>query len=396
MSHKLIDRNDDLRRLREKGYNIDIHVGYLVVRDIPYVNDKREVFRDGVLVTNLDVDNEVTRRPGDHQIRFAGRCPCDANGNPLHGIRPNKEDHRISEKVSTQYHFSAKPPKGHYDDYYQKVTTYASLISGPATAIEPDARPTTYQVVEPEDDDSPFRYLDTASARAEINMITAKLAVSKVAIVGLGGTGSYVLDLMAKTPVREIHIFDEDKFSSHNAYRAPGAASGELLHTQPLKVDYFKSIYDRLHKRIIAHPEHVTKENIQELREMSCVFLCMDANPGKRLIVEKLEEYGVTFIDTGMGLYAKKETLGGILRVTTSTPENRDQARGRLPFASEDEPNEYDKNIQIADLNALNAILAVMRWKKLCGFYFDFTHEHFNSFTVGTNQLLNEDLYEPN
>ena len=29
----------------------------------------------------------------------------------------------------------------------------------------------------------------------------------------------------------------------------------------------------------------------------------------------------------------------------------------------------YDQNIQIADANALNAILAVMRWKQHFGFY---------------------------
>jgi hypothetical protein len=39
-----------------------------------------------------------------------------------------------------------------------------------------------------------------------------KLELGKIAIIGLGGTGSYVLDLAAKTPVKEIHLFDGDKF----------------------------------------------------------------------------------------------------------------------------------------------------------------------------------------
>lgn len=76
-------------------------------------------------------------------------------------------------------------------------------------------------------------------------MITAKLAVEKLAIVGLGGTGAYVLDLIAKTPVKEIHLFDGDKFSSHNAFRAPGAASIDDLHKQNLKVEYLHAIYSR-------------------------------------------------------------------------------------------------------------------------------------------------------
>lgn len=33
--------------------------------------------------------------------------------------------------------------------------------------------------------------------------------------------------------------------------------------------------------------------------------------------------------------------------------------------------DDYDYNIQIADLNALNAALTVIKWKKLWGFYLD-------------------------
>jgi molybdopterin/thiamine biosynthesis adenylyltransferase len=225
-------------------------------------------------------------------------------------------------------------------------------------------------------------------------MITKKLAVEKIAIVGLGGTGSYVLDLLAKTPAKEIHLFDGDKFSPHNAFRAPGAASIQDLKKQPLKVEYFEEVYSRLHLRINAHAEHVTETNVEQLRDMACVFLCIDSGPGKKLIVDKLEEFGVLFIDVGMGLYAAHETLGGILRVTTSEPDNREVARARMSFAATDENNEYDKNIQIADLNALNATLAVIRWKKLRGFYFDHKHERFSSFTIGSNMLLSEDIHE--
>ena len=83
-----------------------------------------------------------------------------------------------------------------------------------------------------------FHYLDTASSRAEIRVASAKLAIERLAIVGIGGTGSYVLDLIAKTPVREIHLYDGDVFLNHNGFRAPGASrrgltpapEGRLLH----------------------------------------------------------------------------------------------------------------------------------------------------------------------
>lgn len=394
MSRKLIDLNETLSKLRDEGFNIEVHAAHLVVRDIPHVNDKREV-RLGVLVSALNMSGDIVNRPSDHTIKFAGEYPCAAEGKPIEGIRHGNAEVRISDTLKTNFSFSSKPPRGHYESEYEKIKTYVAILSGPATNIEPTATARTFQVVTPEEGESPFHYLDTASARAEINMIAQKLAVEKVAIVGLGGTGAYVLDIIAKTPVAQIHLFDGDKFSSHNAFRAPGAASKDDLHKQLFKVEYLKDIYSRMHTGIVAHEEHIDASSVDQLRDMACVFLCIGAGKGKKMIVEKLEEFGVLFIDVGMGLYAANETLGGILRVTTSTPENRAIARGRMSFAENDEVNEYDKNIQVADLNALNAVLAVIRWKKLRGVYFDHKNERFSSYTIGGNMLLNEDTHEP-
>jgi molybdopterin/thiamine biosynthesis adenylyltransferase len=395
MSHKLIDLNEPLRKLRDEGFNVYIHAGYLVVRDIPYVDSTAKVRYDGILVTSLDVDGEQVKQPSDHTIKFAGEYPCDSSGTPIAGIRQNSQEVRISEHLTTQHSFSSKPARGHYESYYEKIRTYAAILSGHAATIDPNATPLSKRVIEPEDPSTPFHYIDTASARADINMISRKLAVDKVAIVGLGGTGSYVLDLLAKTHVKEIHLYDGDKFSSHNAFRSPGAASKDDLHKQHLKVDYFKDIYSRMHTGVVAHGDDVDAANVDELRGMACVFLCIDAGPGKKFIVQKLEEFGITFIDTGMGLYAKNETLGGNVRVVTSAADKRDVARARISFGGANPGDEYDKNIQIADLNALNAVLAVMRWKKMRQFYFDRKNERFSIYTIGTHRLAYEDSDDP-
>jgi hypothetical protein len=41
-----------------------------------------------------------------------------------------------------------------------------------------------------------------------------------------------------------------------------------------------------------------------------------------------------------------------------------------------------------ADLNALNAALAVIKWKKLACFYQGLDHEHHSTYTIGGNMLL--------
>ena len=52
-----------------------------------------------------------------------------------------------------------------------------------------------------------------------------RLAGDRIGIVGLGGTGSYILDYVSKTRVVEIHLFDGDGYQQHNAFRAPGATT---------------------------------------------------------------------------------------------------------------------------------------------------------------------------
>jgi hypothetical protein len=92
-----------------------------------------------------------------------------------------------------------------------------------------------------------------------------------------------------------------------------------------------------------------------------------------------------------MGINLSDDSLGGILRVTTSTQKLRDHIHTRISFVDGNGGNEYDRNIQIADLNALNAALAVMKWKKLFGFYRDLKGEHHTTFTIDGSLLLNEE-----
>jgi hypothetical protein len=67
------------------------------------------------------------------------------------------------------------------------------------------------------------------------------------------------------------------------------------------------------------------------------------------------------------------------------------RAKQRIPLSKVDDGNEYDRNIQTAELNALNAALAVIKWKKLCGFYIDLEKEHHSTYSIDGNEMTNED-----
>ncbi len=392
MSQQLISRSSDLKRLRDEGYNLEIRAGHLLVKDVPYVNSNKEVQR-GTLVSKLVLAGDVTTRPDDHVAHFIGDHPCHKDGKEIEQIKNQSARRALVDGVIIDHTFSAKPkPNDFYEDYYAKVTTYVAILSRPAQSIDSMITAKAFPPIAPgEEEETVFNYIDTSSSRAEIDVVTKKLALGKIAIVGLGGTGSYVLDLVAKTPVKEIHLFDKDEYLQHNAFRSPGAPSVEELKARPLKVAYLKGLYSKMHRGIVTHEIYIDAENIEQLRQMDFVFLCLDSGTAKKLIVEKLEEFSISFIDVGMGVYMGEESPGGTVRITTSTSEQRDLARARIPFSDGDGRNEYARNIQIADLNALNATLAVIKWKKLFGFYLDCEHENHSTYTIELQLLTKED-----
>ncbi|MEW5425135.1 ThiF family adenylyltransferase [Amorphus sp. 3PC139-8] len=394
MSRQLISRNDDLKALRDDGYEVAVQAGHLVLRHVPYVNAQKQVKR-GTLVSVLELSGDATVKPSDHKALFAGEHPCDKDGRRLKQLEHSSNRSKLGGGLTVDHSFSAKPKDGNgYRDYHHKMQTYAEMISAPARAIDPNATARTYIV--PPDEDAPdpvFNYVDSASTRAGIGAITDKLALGKVGIVGLGGSGSYVLDLIAKTPIREIHLFDGDDFLQHNAFRGPGAPGLDTLRDRPRKVDYFAGLYALMRKGLVPHPVHIDADNLDLLDGMAFVFLCVDAGDVKRPIVEKLEADGIPFIDVGMGIYEADGKLGGVLRVTASTPDRRDHLDRHVSFDGGAD-DVYAQNIQIADLNALNATLAVIKWKKLCGFYADFEQEHASTYTIDGNMMSNAEKVE--
>lgn len=388
MSAALFNLNQDLKRLREEGYFVRITGGCLVMHEVPYVNLRREV-KTGTITSTLCLSGDVTQKPEPHTVHFKGEYPCNADGTPIRGITPGGAVPADLGVVS-EHMLSSKPGPQGYQDYYQKMSTYATIIAGAAAAISPGATPRLFRQPDAEDE-SVFNYLETASDRAGVGALTARLEAERIAIVGVGGTGSYVLDQVAKTPVREIRLIDSDDFLQHNAFRAPGAPSIDNLRDVPRKVDYFANIYSRMHRVIVAHAVQLDASTIHLLDGVTFAFLCMDAGESKRLAVQKLEALGVPFVDVGMGLELVNGSLGGILRVTASTPHKRDHVRARVGFEGGDAENVYASNIQVADLNMLNAALAVIKWKKIRGFYRDLENEHHCSYTTDGNMLLNGD-----
>ena len=354
---------------------------------VPYVAADCGI-RYGILISDLALAGDTTVRPDTHTVWFKGSKPCDQNGQSLAAniVAGNRQE--LDNGLVADYMFSRIHPEG-YSDYYQKMTTYERFISRHAKAIDASVTAQTFAIVESQDDESPFNYTDTASSRAGIGAVARKLEIGPVAIVGLGGSGSYILDLVAKTPVREIHLFDSDKFGQHNAFRAPGAPTVATLREVPRKAAYFKHIYSAMHRRIFDH-QHIDETTVADLQSMQFAFVAIEGGDSRRLVTEKLAEFEVPFVDVGMGISEKNGSLFGTLRVMLSTDQSRDIIRSIVPLAGDDDDGVYSSNIQVGDLNALNAALAVVKWKKFLGFYHDLGEEHAIYYQTPRNSLANE------
>lgn len=320
MSQRPIARSPDLQRLRDEGYDVRIHGGHLLIRDVPYVTPTREV-KFGTLVAALDLNNDRTAVPQNHVAMWVGEHPCHSDGRKIVTFENPSLPQDLGNGLRVDFTFSAKAP---YRDYHHKMTTYIGRITGEAQVIEPGASAQTFPVYLDEESDAVFKYIDTASSRAELGALNQKFAGLKIGIVGLGGTGAYVLDLVAKTQVKEIHLFDGDRFSQHNAFRAPGSTSPEQLEVKLQKVTHWATVYGAMRNGVIPHDIYVNAEQATLLSGLDFVFLCIDGNDDKRSLVEAIERLDISFIDTGLGVVRADEGLSGLVRVSASTRDTRE------------------------------------------------------------------------
>jgi len=387
----LVDRSDDLSRLIEDEYDIEIRDGNLLVHHVPYVNSAGEV-EYGILVSDLSTNGERTIAPGRHEVWVVGSIPYDHQGNEVAGIA-DKDRLDYGGGLVACCRLSLKPGNRMPVDYYEKISNYVRILGSYARGIDPSATHKSYPVRETSPEESMFRYHDAATSRSGLSAVTAKLRLERVAIVGLGGTGSYILDQVAKTPVGEIHLYDDDILYAHNAFRAPGAAALGELKEEPPKVEYFFRKYDVLHRNIVPHQTRIDETNIAELQEMTFVFLAMDAGAAKRTIVENLTSWNIPFVDCGMGLHRQENSLRGSVRMTAGVPGRYDHLDRRISYRDV-AADEYDMNFQTADLNMLNAAMAVTKWKKIFGYYVDGPQELNSLYNVARARLLNGEVAE--
>jgi hypothetical protein len=364
--------NNSFQRLLDEGFTLYRRGAFIVAR-IPFLDANLSV-QYGLLVDVIteEAGGVAGQSSFKHQFLFAGGSPSNIDGTQLL-LGGGPDDRLLFDDVHADWFWSFKKTENgqarDYVDFYEKFKHHFEAITAPVHHLYPDVelRPFT-NVLSTEDDANPFVFNDEHSARAAVMDLREKLLAHTVGVIGVGGTGSFIVDLLSKSPVNRIVLYDPDILKVHNTFRSPGPAIREDL-GRP-KAELLAHRYLRSHRRVEAINVAITAENAELLDGLTFAFICVDRETVRRQLAQVLMGMSIPFIDTGMGLNRGSSGLIGMVRTTLSRPESKQMIEaefgGAAPEVAEDA---YQTNIQTADLNALNAATAVMMFKKFAGYY---------------------------
>ena len=249
----------------------------------------------------------------------------------------------------------------------------------------------------------PFKIPNTFEARAAIGPVQDRIREQRIAIIGLGGTGAYVLDLVAKTPVMEIHLLDSDDVNWHNFMRAPGAPTAEEIESRHKghlrKVDYYYSKYASLREGIHPHAVRVNSPStfgeFLSAHSIDYAFVCIDQladgdSPRQDVVYCTLSEAAVPFIDSGVSITLDDRTVRGV--VTTSAYAAGSVAwKDAIPNARVEGNVPGYRNVQLPEVNALAAALAVMEWRRRTEQYVSESASFLHRFRLETPRIVRAD-----
>ena len=320
MSNQPTGPEDPIAHLVADGYDMVLESGHLVVRRLPYLAPSG-LRKDGRLV--LPVNNTggtITDASGDHRIWFAGEDPRDERGAALGSAQP----HGFSSLETAGFMMSFKPPTGSYSSLHEKIRHYAHILRDAARQIDPDVTDTPGGALQEVPDDLPLVYPDTNTTRAGLTTLNNIFRGHTIAIVGVGGTGSYILDQVAKTWVDQHHshrrrrIRDPQCIPRARRSRARGRA-GEAQQGRVLR----RAVLADAHRASPRTPSPLTADNLHLLGGATFVFLAAADADARPEIMQWLHDQGVPFIDVGMSFREGEGGLTGVAKVAAYLPGDR-------------------------------------------------------------------------
>ena len=363
------------REANRRGWHIEVGGDHIVVAGIPY---RQQDGGSGVCQVTVWV----------HEDGLTMKAPPNGSGAThaagIGGVTGGKAYHANGETVGNviwtdnthECVISIKLDSGNYADAWHALLNYCSIVAAAAQAGGDQ---------EPQRMNRLFQFETLGENTPDIREWQDKGSGQKIGIVGLGGVGLWLLDLMSKTDVGEIRIWDGDHIEGRNLLRAPGWAGQDAIGKN--KAEYFGQLYSQFRKGISICPEYLDPDGPSDLFDgLDFVFIAIDRADTRGALCERLEEAGVSFVDVGMGIERQQGEVRGSLQVFFS---GKDAGRWRIGIPTVVGIGEQEYHIlQLADLAALNASLAVGVWRRHIGQYAKDSKDWLVRYSVEGNTLL--------
>ena len=363
------------REAGRRGWHIEIGGNHIAVAGVPY---RQHDGASGVCQVTVWVheDGRTMTAPPDgsgatHAARLGGVTggkAYHANGDPVGNVIWTDNSHECV--------ISIKLDSGNYADAWHALLNYCSIVAAAAQAGGEQ---------EPQRINRVFQFEILGENTPDIREWQDKAGDQRIGIVGLGGVGLWLLDLMSKTDVGEIRIWDGDHIEGRNLVRAPGWAGQDAIGKN--KAEYFGQLYSQFRTGISICTEYLDPDGPSDLfDDLDFVFIAIDRADTRGALCERLEEAGVSFVDVGMGIERQQGEVRGSLQVFFS---GRDAGRWRIGIPTIVGVGEQEYHIlQLADLAALNASLAVGVWRRHIGQYAEDNEDWLVRYSVESNTLL--------
>ncbi len=129
-----------------------------------------------------------------------------------------------------------------------------------------------------------------------------RLSQLRIAIVGLGGTGSLVAQQCAHLGVGEILLVDDDRIEFTNLNRVVGATRRDV--DEP-KVEVARRMIQQINPdaRVTTLPKDVTQDGVaRRVIESDLVFCCTDSHASRHVLNQAAYQYLTPVIDMGVSI----------------------------------------------------------------------------------------------
>ncbi len=372
MSPTPTNHEDQLAEVLQAGFDCSVEDDTLAVGLIPYRLSDGGIGH-GSLICHLNRIGDDIAAPTDHTVAWVGdEVPHRRDGGPMDSLIIDQSRSTWSNGVTSVCVMSRRGPKP-YPNYGQKMLTYIRLIAREAATNWRLASPGVIEVK----DASLLVDHEAGLNRSRVGHLNALLAKENVAVIGAGGTGAHIVDLVSKSNVQQIDIYDPDHVSLHTQLRWPGIIERCIVEDKMNKAEYLAALYARrTNRNIRGHPFAIGKNNLTYLREKTMVFVAIDKGSSRREILTSLAGSGLNFIDCGIDLQGTDGPLTASLRIIRCQAEECAEKRTELAMLAPSGGNAgdddlYTQNIQTGEMNSLNAALAVIAWKQGIEFYRD-------------------------